>query len=294
MSSRPQARLGAGLVLVCALAAACRVGVGTDVTVQRSGSGSISVTVTADDAVRDALARGGLGDFGESLFGTSADRQLPAGRDGGDAFADLRGAGWQVDAAAGGVSIHREFAAGEDLDPVLAGLGGGDPDLSPIHSLTVVAHGGFPSDHVEVSGRVGLSGDAVAQLATQAGSGSPTRAEIEDVLGQPVTDLVTVHFHLDLPGDVGRVDADPAPASPEDLTWDLPGGTTLEFTAESSYWNGFLTWTFVILLVLLLAAVAFVVWRRAVVVRDRRRRAATPPSRSRPAPSRPSSSRSRR
>lgn len=271
MSRRPKVRLGAGLAVVCAFVGACRVGVGADVAVQRGGSGSIAVTVTADDAVRDALERGGLGDFGESLFGSSPARPLPAGSSGGDAFADLRAAGWQVDAVAGGVGIRRDFAAGEDLGPALAALGGGNAALSPVQSLSVVAGGGFPSDHVEVSGRAGLSEDAVVQLATGVGTAAPTRAEIEDVLGQPVTDLVSVRFHLALPGDVDSVDADPPPASTDDLTWDLPGGRTLEFRAVSSYWNDFVTWTLVAVGVLVAAFVAFVVWRRVVVIRRRRR-----------------------
>lgn len=271
--SWPTARLLVGICVVIVCTAACRVEVGSDVSVRRDGGGSITVTVTADDAVRDALARGGLGDFGQALFGAGADRELPSGAGGGDAFADLRAAGWQVDAVAGGVRIQRDFAAGEDLEPVLAGLGGDDPSLSPVPSLSVVHQGGFPRERVEVSGHAGLSSDAVARLATQTGSDSPTAEEMEDVLGASLTDLVTVRFHLDLPGSVDSVDADPAPAAPDDLTWNLPGGRTLDFAAKSSYWSSFVTRTLMVLLVLAVAAVAFVVWRRSVVVRRRRARA---------------------
>lgn len=280
MITRLKVRHGAGLVLVCALVAGCRVGVDTGVAVERGGSGSITVVVTADDATRDALARGGLGTFGESLFGSSPQRALPAGSGGGDAFADLRDAGWQVDAVAGGVRVRRDFAAGEDLGPALAALGGGDVDLSPVQALSVSAGGGFPKDEVTVSGRVGLSEDAIVELATRSGAGAganpPTRAEIEDVLGQAVTSLVSVRFHLDLPGSIGDVDADPAPLSADDLTWDLPGGRVLDFTAASSYWNSAVVWTFVVVAVLVVAAAAFVVWRRLVVRRRRRARSVSP------------------
>lgn len=227
------------------------------------------MTVTADDAVRAALARGGLGDFGQALFGAGADRELPSGAGGGDAFADLRGAGWQVDAVAGGVRIGRDFAPGEDLGSVLAGLGGGDPSLSPAQSLSVVHHSGFPRESVEVSGHAGLSSDAVARLAAQTGSNSPSAEEMEDVLGASLTDLVTVRFHLDLPGSVDSVDADPAPAAPDDLTWDLTGGRTLDFAARSSYWSSFVTWTLTVFVVLAATAAVLVVWRRRVVVRRR-------------------------
>lgn len=270
MSSRRQSRLVAGLAATIVITAGCRVQVGTEVDVRRDGGGSMTVTVTADDTVRDAFGRAGLADFGQALFGTSADRDLPQGSGGGDAFSDLRAAGWRVDAVGGGIRVVHDFAPGEDLEPILASLGGGDTTLSPIQALNVVHSGGFPRERVEASGRVGLSAEALARLAAQAGSGAPTAAEVEDVLGTTLTDLVTVGFHLDLPGSVGTVDADPAPAATDDLTWELPGGRTLDFGAASSYWSSLVIWTLTVLALAVVTAVVLVVWRRRVVVRRRR------------------------
>lgn len=264
--------LSVALVAAGSLTSGCRVGIGNEVGVDRGGGGAITVTVTADDDVRDALSRGGLGDFGDSLFGTAADRRLPAGNGSDDAFADLRDAGWQVDAVSGGIRLSRDFAPGEDLGPALASLGGGDVELSPIRALSVAKRGGFPRDHIEASGSAGLSADAITQLATGTGTGSPTQAEIENVVGMPLADLVSVQFRLDLPGSVDQVDADPAPAASGDLTWDLPGGRMLTFRAESSFWNGFVTLAVTLVVVVVVAFAAFVVWRRIVVVRRRRQR----------------------
>lgn len=261
-----------GIVLAAAVTAGCRVVVGSEVEVERSGAGTISIEVTADDAVRAALARGGLGDFGESLFGASAQRQLPPGTDGGDAFADLRSAGWEVVPTANGVRLSRSFVPGEDLDPVLVGLGGGDADLSPIQALEVEKRSGFPSDNIDASGQVGLSVDALATLASGATSNVPAPAEVEDVLGMPLADLVVVRFHLGLPGKVGEVDADPAPAAPDDLTWELEGGRVLRFSASSAFLNGFVTWVLVVVTGLVVGAAVLIVWRRVVVLRRRRGR----------------------
>lgn len=278
---RHRARIGAGLVIAAAITGGCRVSVGSEVEVERSGAGSISVAVTADDAVREALVRGGLGDLGEGLFGGAPQRQLPPGAGGGDAFADLRDAGWDVAPVANGIRMTRRFAAGEDLDAVVAGLGGGDAGLSPIQSLAVEKRSGFPSDNIDASGEVGLSVDALATLASRAASNAPTPAELEDVLGTPLEDLVVVRFHLALPGKVGEVDSDPPPASDDDLTWELQGGRQLRFSARSAFLNGFVVWSLVVLAVVVVGGAILILWRRAVVVRRRRGRGPRPRASSR-------------
>jgi len=243
-----------------------------DVAVERSGAGVLDVKVTADDAVRDSLDRGGLGELGQSVFGTSADRDISRGPDGADPFADLRRAGWDVQGVPGGVRFRHGWTDPAELDSIVASLGGGDPALSPIQRLEVVKKGGFPKDNLELEATVGLDTGTILTLATRGAPNAPTQGELEDVLGEPLESLVAVRFSVQMPGSVVELRADPAPPSNDDLTWNLAPRQRLELYVHTDFWNAFVRWVTIIAVVLVVAFGAFVIWRRIVVLRRRRGR----------------------
>jgi hypothetical protein len=251
----------AALVL---MASACEVRTRVQVTVEEDGSGVVEVAVGLD---REALAQ--VPDLDGN--GTSDVTDLVALV----RTEDLEAAGWRVsepDAAGSDMTwirVSKPFGTPAEANAVLAEVSG---PSGPLRDMRLSRSTGFASTKLSFTGTADLSGGLEAfgdSGLAQALDGEPLgedAAQIEQRLGEPLTDA----FHLDVVVDLRG----------EESHWSPRLGSPAERLSASSSvrdWPVLLLTVFAVLCIV--AAVAAAVWMLLIAPRARGEGAHVPASR---------------
>lgn len=185
--------------LVVLVAAGCQVRTTVDVEVAEDGSGVVTVSVQLDE---DALAR--VPDDDGDGVASPADVGALIRTD------DLVAAGWTVDepvASDGGgavLRVSRSFGTPAEADQILGELSGSDGAL---HDLTVRRSTSFGRTSISFAGTADLSsgieafGDEGLAAALEGEPLGEDAAVIEDRIGEPLAEALTVEVTADLDGE---------------------------------------------------------------------------------------------
>ena len=227
--SRPSRRAARRLVpalaavLVVLVVGACEVRTTVDVAVAEDGSGTVTVAVALDD---EALAR--VPDVNDD--GTADPDDLAALV----RTEDLVTAGWTLGDPESGdgetvLRVSRGFGTPAEAERILAELTG---DTGALRDLAVTRSTSFGRTELGFSGTVDLSGGLEAfgdEGLAAALDGEPLgedAAAIEQRIGQPLADAVTVELTADLDGEAQswapRLGDPPVDAQAERTVYDVP------------------------------------------------------------------------
>lgn len=186
----------AALVLI--LATACQVRTAVDVAMAEDGSGTVTVAIAVDD---EALAR--VPDVNDD--GTSGPDDLAALV----RTEDLVAAGWTVGDPASGegetaLRVSRPFGTPAEAEQILAELTGPSGALRDVAVTRSTSFGrtelGF-SGTVDLSGGLEAFGDEGLAAALDGEPLGEDEAAIEQRIGQPLAEAVTLEVTADLDGE---------------------------------------------------------------------------------------------